>query len=150
MAHAFSPSYIAQGSCNKLRITILHCSFQISRNIIGSSEVCGWVPDCRGGFSHWLLLEISSKIFGESDVLVLRTLITACKQNDEGISLLCQIDPSLSVSQEIQICSLLPGPSNYRFWKDEDERAGRLAYGQLKARFRPHWPTPAANPAEAA
>jgi len=93
LAHAFGSSYIAQGSCDKLRITILKCSFQICRYIISSGKVFDWVPDCRGSFGHWTLLEVSSKIFGEANILVLRTLVAAYKQNEDGVSKFCQINP---------------------------------------------------------
>ena len=103
LAHAFGPGYITQGSCDNPWITILKCSFQISCNIISSGEVCCWVPDCCSGFSHLLLLEISSKVFCETNIFVLRILVAACKQNDDGISLFCQIDPIAGAEMDAQL-----------------------------------------------
>gem|GEM_PF-4850351 len=65
--------------------------------------MCGRVPDCRGSFGHCILLEVSSKFFSEANILVLRTLVTAYKKNDDSISLLCQIDPIAGAVMDPQL-----------------------------------------------
>ena len=40
---------------------------------------------------------------GETNILILGTLVAACKQNDDGISLLCQIDPIAEAVMDPQL-----------------------------------------------
>ena len=46
-----------------------------------------------------------------------------------------RVEALLENSQRCYACFLTRMEVLYRVWKDEDERAGRLAYEQLKARF---------------
>ena len=64
-------------------------------------------------------------------LLLLDTSALLTLRDDESGA--ARVEQALEQSQRCYACFLTRMEVLYRVWKDEDERAGRLAYEQLKA-----------------